>query len=247
MNETIFLGNRRVVGFGGTGLGDVGDLLAYRQEWQPFILAHRDLWRYLNGLFENVDATKQCPTGIFDATQIQNLSSNPSLQSFCAALALTRMYSSDTNPLGIITQWNAWAGKSSAEILAGADVMLKWHQDVVTRVGSTYKDDLLKVAKIWGIDIQLPDVPSFGTQQEIIARIEGAYITTKGILQIAGYGIGETIMLAANVTQATAEGLTEAAKQIPKTTRWLGVAAVVTAVVVGGALLVYYHPKHQAA
>ncbi len=245
----IFLGERLLgphAGVGDVGLGDVGDLLAYRQEWEPFILAHLSLWQYLNALFEGTPSAKECPPGVFSATQIQTL--NPTMRSFCASLALTRMYSSPTDPNGILAQWNAWKDKSSAEIVAGADVMLKWHQDVVMRVGGPYKESLVKIAESWKVDIRLPDVPSFSVQQEIKARIEGAYITTKGVIQIIGYGAGEIIRMAADTTEAVAEGLKETAHEIPRTTRWIGIAAAVTAVVVGGALIVYYKPrKAQAA
>ena len=259
MNELVFLGGRpiaqrEVVRFGGRmvyGLGDFGlgvwpgDLLAYRQEWEPFVAAHLALWRHLNDLFEGTSDAKQCPTGIFNATQTQNLS--PTMQSFCASLALTRMYTSDTHPSGILTQWNAWRDKSSADVLVGAATMLKWHQDVVLRVGGSYKDDLVNVAKIWKLDITLPDVPSFSTQQDIIARIEGAYLSTKGVLQIIGYGAADTLKLAGDTAQAMAQGLSDTAKAIPKALAspltWIGIAAVVA--VVGGLLIVYYKPSSQ--
>jgi hypothetical protein len=164
---------------------------------------------------------------------------------FCASLVISRMYVSDTNPLGILPQWNAWKGKSSAEILTGAGSMLEWHQDVVMRVGGPYKDELLKIAELWDIEIRLPELPSFNKQQEIIARIEGAYIAVKGVLQVIGYGVGETLVKAGNMTEAVAEGLTETAKAIPKAVSspllWIGVTAVLA--VVGGVLIVYYAPR----
>jgi hypothetical protein len=163
------------------------------------------------------------------------------------------MYTSDTYPPGILPQWNAWKGKSSSEILTGAGSMLEWHQDVVMKVGGPYKDELLKIAKLWGIEIRLPELPSFDKQQEIIARIEGAYIAVKGVLQVIGYGVGETLVKAGDVTEAVAEGLTETAKAIPKAVSspltWIGITAVLA--VVGGVLLVYYAPRrsptHDAA
>lgn len=246
MNEQVYFSGRRVAAFGlrGVGVGDVGDLLAYREEWDSFIVAHAALWQYLNGLFESVPEAQKCPAGIFDVSQIQGLPL--ATQAFCADLKLTRILTSDTNALGILKRWNAYKDKSSAEILAGADSILKWYQQVVLDVGS-YKDDLVRIANFWGVTIELPDVPTFSKQQEIIARIEGAYVTTKGILKLIGYGVGQALATAADVTQATAEGLTEAAKQIPKTFRWVAVAAAVTAVVVAGGLIVYYVPKSSKA
>lgn len=239
MNEAIFLRGRRTTGF---GLSDVGDLLAYRQEWEPFIAAHLALWRDLNYRFENSSDVTKCPIGIFTNDQIPK-DLDPVWQSWCATLALTRMMTSTTDPRGILPRWNAWAGKSSTEILAGAPDMLRWLQDVVMSVGGPDKVRLEENAKQWGIDIKLPELPSFSTQQEIIARTEGAYISTKGILQIIGYGAGETLKQAGDVTQAVAQGLTNTAKALPTTARWIGIAAAVTAVVVGGALIVYYVPR----
>jgi len=253
MNEMIFLGacpiirpegiyyeGRKVISL---GLGDVGDLLAYRQEWEPFIAAHLDLWRYVNGLLEGIPSAQTCPPGISDPLQAVNISE------FCLFLDLTRIRISDTNPGGILQQWNAWSGKSSADMVAGASDMLKWYQSVVTQVAGPYKDELVRIANAYNITLRLPDVPDFSAQQELIARIEGAYVTTKGVLQILGYGAGEVLEGAANVTQATAQGLSETAKGIKGVVTsawtWIGVAAVLA--IVGGALVVYYVPRRRPA
>jgi len=261
MNETIFLGGcpvirpegiyldgRRVIRLGlhgNVGVGDVGDLLAYRQMWEPFIAAHLNLWRELNGLLENLPQAKECPAGIFDMSQVRSVS--VPTREVCEALMLSRMYLSATHPLGILRQWNAWSGKSSSELSAGADAMLRWHQSVVMSVGGPYKDNLVRFYGLWKLPLQLPDLPTFSLQDEIRARIEGAYISTKGALQLIGYGVGETLKEVGGVGEAIAQGLSDTAKQLPQTTRWIGIAAAVAAVVVGGALLVYYVPRRQAA
>lgn len=249
-SEGIFIDGKRVIRFGlqGVGVSDVGDLLAYRKLWQPFIFAHLALWQHLNEIFEGAAESKKCPAGIFSIDKI-----DPSLpaatKTFCAGLSVTRMYTSDTDPRGIKAQWNAWAGKSSADILAGADAMLKWHQDVVMRVGGAYKDDLVALSKQWGLDVVLPDVPPFAQQQDVIDSIEAAYITAKGVLQLVGYGPAAVLETAANATQAAAEGLHEAAQAareaISSPLTWIGVTAVLA--VVGGVLLVYYRPSKARA
>lgn len=246
--DGIYIEGRRVIRLGlqGVGVGDVGDLLAYRQEWEPFIAAHIGLWRYLNGLLESVPDAAKCPTGIFDASQIDKFDSTS--KAFCASLDLTRIRISDSNPGGILQQWNAWKDKSSAEMIAGADSMLKWLQDTVMRVGGSYKDELLQIARLWNISVQLPEVPTFSKQQEIIARIEGAYITTKGVLQLLGYGLGETLDAATSEAQAAAKGLSETAKGVSKVITspwmWIGVSAV--AALVGAGLIIYYVPRRSA-
>jgi hypothetical protein len=258
MTEILSFGGRPVgIGFGldsglnrpfgldrpgvGLGVGSVGDLLAYRQMWEPFIEAHLNLWREVNELLENNSEAAKCPAGIFDLAEIRNL---PSVtRGFCASLYTSRVYTSPTHPLGILPQWNAWKNKSSAEILAGARSMLEWHQSVVLKVGGQYKDELVEIAKFWKIAIQLPDLPSFSLQDEVRARIEAAFVAAKGVIQLVGYGVGETLVMAGDVAEATAEGLKDTAAQLPKTTRWIGVAAAVTAVVVGGVLIAYYVPR----
>lgn len=242
MNETLYFGGRRVTGLG-FGLGDVGDLLAYRQAWEPFIESHLNLWRNMNEVLENNNVALECPAGVFDDVAIQNFA--PSLRSFCAALSLTRRRIGNDVGGGILPQWNAWKDKSSADILGGAPAMLADHQNVVMRVGNVYKDELQNIAKVWGIELRLPDLPSFSLQQEIRARIEAAYISTKGVIQIVGYGIGEQLRMVGDVTQAVAEGLKDTAKALPSTTKWIGIAAGIAAVVVGGALIVYYVPRRQ--
>jgi hypothetical protein len=232
------------------GLADAtvwpSDLLAYRQQWEPFIGAHLNLWRYLNSIFEAVPAAQQCPQGVFTAAAVQSL--DRATQQFCASLALTRIRTSATDPGGILPQWNAWSGKSSAEILAGASSMLQWHQGVVLRVGGEYKDDLVKIAKLWNITgLELPPVPEFSTQEAIIAHIEGAGLAAQGLLQIIGYGSGQVLVGAADTASAVAKGMRDTAKALPGVIgnpwTWIGVAAVV--VVVGGALVVHYLPAPE--
>lgn len=262
MNETIFLGGcpvirpegiyldgKRVIrlGLNGVGVGDVGDLLAYRQEWEPFISAYLALWRYMNSLLESVPDAQKCPAGIFDPSQINNLESTA--KAFCASLDLSRIRISDTNPGGILWQWNQWKDHSEADMVAGAPVMLKSYQDTVMRVGNAYKDELLQIAKLWNVAVQLPDVPSFGRQQEIVARIEGAYLTTKGILQLIGYGVGEELDAVADGAQATAKGLKESAKAVTDavSSPWTWFAVTAALAVVGGALVIYYVPRRAKA
>ncbi len=232
-------------------LGDAAvwpsDLLAYRQQWEPFIKAHLDLWRYLNGIFESVPAAQQCPAGVFTAAAVSKL--DTATQQFCASLALTRIRTSATDPGGILPQWNAWAGKSSAEILAGAPSMLKWHQDVVLKVGGSYKDDLVKIAKLWNLGpLDLPPVPSFSAQEAVIANIEGAGLVAQGLLQIIGYGTGQVLTGAADTASAVAKGLRDTAKALPgvfaSPWTWIGMVGVVA--VVGGALVVHYLPAPES-
>lgn len=244
--EGIYVNGRRVIRLGlegAVGLGDVGDLLAYRKMWEPFIAAHLELWRDMNRRFENSPDVRRCPAGIFKNADIKD--PDPVWRSWCASLALTRMMTSSSDPDGILPRWNAWANKSSAEMVTGASEMLKWLQSVVLQVGNADKDKLLSVAKAWGIDVTLPGLPSFDLQRDLIARTEGAFVTTKGLLQILGYGAGETLRGATNVAQATAEGLKETARDIPSTVRWVAVAGVIVAVIVGGVLITYYVPRQH--
>lgn len=245
--EGIYLDGHRVISLGlrgaDVGVGDVGDLLVYRQTWEPFVAAHLELWRALNEILENAPEAQKCPAGIFDVAGLKDLT--PATRAFCASLSLTRIRVSNTDPGGILTQWNAWKDKQSIDLVAGAPDMLKWLQSVILRIGGTYKDELVDIAKYWSIPVKLPDVPSFSRQQEIIARIEGAYITTKGVLQIVGYNAVQTLRSVSNVAQAVGEGLRDTAHALPKALPTIGVVAAIAAVVVGGGLLIYYVPRRR--
>ena len=246
MNEVVFLRGRAVM-YGSLGVGDFGDawpsdLLAYRREWEPFIAAHVALWRYLNSLFESTPAGQKCPTGV-DQSTLGSL--DPNTKAFCSSLMLTRLRGGDntqTNPPSISAMWDAWKNKSASDLLIGAATMLKQQQDVVQTVAGQYKDELLEIAKFWKIDIKLPDVPTIDTQQQIIAKIEGAYLATKGILQIAGYATGTALAWTNTQAAALTEGLTDTVKALPKAISspwlWVGVTAVVVAI--GAGMVVYY-------
>ncbi len=247
--DGIYLDGHRVIRLGlqGVGVGaNVGDLLAYRQQWEPFIAAHLNLWRGVNELLENTPTAKKCPEGIFKMGEVST-ELNDSERGYCASLNISRMYTNSTYPLGILPQWNAWSGKSSSEILSGAKSMLEWHQSVVMSVGGPYKDELFQIADIWGLAVELPKLPEFSKQQELRARIEGAYITTKGVIQIIGYGAGETLKMAGTTAEAVAEGLQETAKKLPgslpKPWTWIGIVGVLA--VVSAGVLIYYVPRTQ--
>jgi len=241
MNEMVFLGGRPVAV--GIGDGDVGDLLAYRREWEPFVAGHLELWRHVNEVLEGTQIARDvCPAGIFDPKRIVG---NPAEAALCADLLLSRIRTSPTNPGGILAQWNLWKDSSSDQMLAGAQTMLAWHQSVVLDVGGPMKDDLVRIGKLWGIDIRLPDLPTFSLQQDIISRIEGAFVSTKGELKLLGYAAGDTLSLAGNTGEAIAKGLSDTAAALPKAVSssivWIGVAVVI----VGGALVVYYLPRSK--
>lgn len=251
--DGIYLDGQRVIRLGlqdEVGLGvDVGDLLAYRQMWEPFIAAHLNLWRSLNELLEATPGAKKCPEGIFKLEDLSKGGLSEKERVYCHSLWVSRIYTSDTHGLGIQPQWNEWAGKSSSEMMNGAESMLKWHQSVVMDVGGPYKDELLKIANYWGLAIELPPVPEFSKQQELRARIEAAYISTKGVLQIIGYGLGETLKMAGSAGEAIAEGVEETAKKlpeaVPKTSTWIGVAGVFA--LAGMGLIIFYVPRRRRA
>lgn len=240
MNEMLFLGGRPVA-VGMIGDGDVGDLLAYRREWEPFIAAHLNLWRHVNAVLEDTQIARDvCPGGLFLPAQIRG---NPAEAALCADLLLSRIRTNPTSPGGILAQWNLWKDASSDQMLAGAQVMLAWHQKVVLDVGGPMKDDLVRIGKLWNIDVSLPDLPTFSLQQDVISRIEGAFISTKGELKLLGYAAGDTLSLAGSTGEAVAKGLSDTAKALPKAVSsslvWIGIAVVV----VGGGLIIYYHPR----
>lgn len=250
--EGIYVDGRRVIRFGmegapPVGVEGVGDLLAYRQMWDPFVKAHFDLWQYIKELIESAPTAKKCPDGLFSPDQIQHLSGVE--QSLCASLRLARMYTSNTDPYGIPRRWNAWTGATSADMLVNTRLILKDLQATVMAVGDSYKDELVRIARLWKIEVELPDVPSFTLQQDIIARIEGAFTAAEGVLEIIGYGAGESLKMAGDTAEAVSEGLKETARAVPEAVRsplvWIGVTAVIA--VVGAGVLIYAPRKRRPA
>lgn len=248
--EGIYVDGHRVIRFGmdgapSVGVDGVGDLFAYREMWDPFIRAHFELWQYMKGLLESAPTSKKCPEGLFAPDQIKHLSDVE--QSFCASLRLARMYTSNTDPYGIPRRWNAWSGLSSADMLANAQLIVRDLQATVMAVGGPYKDELVRLARLWKIEIELPDVPSFTTQQRIIANIEGAFTTAEGVLEIIGYGAGQSLEMAGDTADSVAESVRETAKAVPEAVRspliWVGVTAVLA--VVGAGVLIYYAPRKR--
>ena len=93
--EGIYLDGRKVISL---GIGDVGDLFAYRKEWEPFIAAHLALWRDMNNRFERSEFVTKCPPGIFKNEDIKD--PDPVWRSWCASLALTRLANASASLTG---------------------------------------------------------------------------------------------------------------------------------------------------
>lgn len=243
MSELVFLGGRPVAL--GLGDGDVGDLLAYRQAWEPFIAGHLELWRHINEILERTQIARDvCPKGIFNPDQIRG---NPAEAALCADLLLSRIMTDPTSPGGILHRWNQWKDRTSSEIVSGAKLMLETHQNTVTWVGGPAKNDLVRIAALWKIPVQLPDLPPFSLQEQIIARIEGAFLATKGVLSLFGYAAGDMLVEASDAAVAGAKDLKDTASRVvdraTSPVLWIGVALAVA--VVGGVLVVYYVPRRQ--
>ena len=251
MNELVRLGGRPVIGFGFVGEADAGDLFAYRRMWDPFILDHVRLWLKVNDALESTSlARQQCPPGITDA-QIQQLQTDTAKQ-LCTALNTTRSAVDPTN--GILAQWNAWAGRSSSDIVSNAEKMLRQQQAVVALVSGRLSDELVQIGQDWTIPIELPNLPELSVQQLVISRIESAFTTVKGVLQVAGYvarnvagATSNAVHFVADQTKAVAEGLTSTIKALPKVAETVGTRVGITAIVMlaltGAGLLLYYVPR----
>ena len=249
MNGELVFRNGRAVMYGSFGVGDASvwpsDLLAYRQMWEPFIRAHIELWRYFQSLFEATPAGKTCPAGV-DQSSLNSL--DPNMRAFCSSLLLARLRGGDntqTKPPSISAMWDAWRDKSASDILLGASTMLGQQQDVVRTVAGQYKDELLEIAKFWKIDVKLPDVPTFSTQQRSSRDRGSVHRLRKGFSSWPATRRGTTLQWTATQAAALTEGLTDTVKALPKAISspwlWVGVTAVV--VMIGAGMVIYYVPK----
>lgn len=154
---------RRRTGLGLFGIVLPGDVLAYRNAWQPYVLASLTAMQTCAQAIDNILANAP-QGGAYDIYRGE-------------AQALHQ--AADGNGL-IVQWWNKFAGMTPDQIVAGAPDILRGHQTVVIEVNR-----LRNVAIEFGCRTGWPDPPSYIEQLRIIDRIEGLGILARGELAIA--------------------------------------------------------------
>lgn len=136
----------------------VGDVLAYRTLWDPYVM---DSIRAINLCADSFDGVAKNPPAGYSS---QELSDNATSYRKVADLFLQ--------------DWNQFAGKQPLEIVAESTIILNAQQDLVKRVGAMHTSATMCSG--------LKDVkaPSVDAQNEVLSRLEGLGIVTQGVLQL---------------------------------------------------------------
>jgi hypothetical protein len=177
--------------FGAMPGHQVGDVLAYRRMWDPYVLS------VARALLAAGDAWEHRSPGINENILSPAAAGNP--KTFDRIAAAYRQYAQD-----LMSSWNAHAGLPSQDIFLQSSAILADEQAVVDRIGSFYLPQLRRDAP----GLSLPDPPSFDLQRSVVAELEGAGIAAKGILHIVGTALW-------NAPQAAASWLTAGIVPLP--------------------------------
>lgn len=218
------------LGKAGVGFGIVtpGDVIAYRQMWDP----------YVTGV---ASAFLQCQTDWQNAAAGQS-NTGANLAQFASPPDATTMglwaNAQGLNSQSIMNAWNAHAGLSDAEIVLIAGGILRDFQHVVKSVGREYVPQLQRDCP----NIAIPAPPSYDLQAQVIAQIQGAGILANGVLEILGIGASGALDTAVSLGQWTKH---QAEKVIDTATSWW--AWGFGAIIVGGAAAIVYAPEIKAA
>jgi hypothetical protein len=154
-----------------------GDVLAYRSMWDPYVMG---MLRAMKSTGDAFVAVSQNPPAGYTAQTL--LTYGTSLQNEADAL---------------LKLWNLYAGLDSASILLRAGDIVKTYQDVVQRVSKVRVDPLFKQ---FSVVKKLPSPPDTNVQDQVISRLEGLSLATKGFLQLFSVGAADDLK---SVGQAT--------------------------------------------
>ena len=218
------LGLGRATGF---GIVTPGDVIAYRQMWDPYVVGVAQGFVQCQTDWNNA-AAGQSSTGA-DLAQFASPPDATTLKLWANAQSL--------NAQSIMSMWNAHAGLSDAEIVLIAGGILQDFQNVVKAVGQQYVPQLQRDCP----NIAIPAPPAYSLQSQVIARIQGAGILANGVLQILGIGASGALDTAVSLERWTAA---TANKIVDTATSWWAWAA--GAVIVGGAVAIVYAPEIKA-
>jgi hypothetical protein len=207
-----------------SGFVTPGDVLAYRRTWDGYVLgiARAELtcaaaWRAGQG----------------DTSGFAVPPSASVIESYASGF--------ETQANAIMTQWNAHAGLSDADIVIRAADILTYQQTAIMNVVAYSVQDLQRYCP----KIVLPPVPSFDLQSEVIGRIEGLGILSHGVLQLIGVGAGGALDTYQQIgTKALSAG--EKVGSI-LSSPWPWIAVGLVALAYGAGVIAPLIPKHSSS
>jgi hypothetical protein len=145
------------VGFG--AITTPGDVLAYRNLWDPYVV----------GTLQGIN---QC------GDVLLAVSANPP-----AGISAQTLVDMGNNYHDLATkylaEWNQFAGLQDIDIVAQGGLILTTFQDIVQRLGKLRADPSFSTYCV----SKMPDPPSLDVQKAVLSRIEGLGILAHGVLQ----------------------------------------------------------------
>lgn len=138
-----------------------GDVLAYRQAWDPYVMS---TLRGLTLTADEFDGVSKNPPAGFTAAQLSGMAAS---------------YRSVAN--AYLAAWNAYAGQSPEVIVLGAADALASFQETVKKVGSMRASPSFRQ---WYNGPALEPPPSADAQRAIISELEGTSLVARGFLDV---------------------------------------------------------------
>jgi len=194
----------------------VGDVLAYRNLWNDYVM---NSIRAINACADSFDAVANNPPAGYTAQQLHD--------NAASYRKVADLYLQD---------WNQFAGKSDVDIIAQSTIILNAQQDLVKRIGALHTSDTMCKSLL---DIQ---PPSLDLQNEVLSRLEGLGLVTHGALQF--FTVSTTTGLQVVAHDVAKPIVEQATKTIWDVVPWWGwvAGAGVVLVIVGPSIAVAAAP-----
>jgi hypothetical protein len=195
----------------GAGFFTPGDVLAYRQTWDAYVLGMVKAAQACGALWDAKDPS-------INLTQFATPPDATTMTLWANGQRL--------NADSLLTQWNKWASTPDWQVIANAEDILKDFQATVEKAGQLFGPEVARDCP----SIVLPDPPSFDLQAQTIGRIEGMGIVAHGMLQLLGIGASGALESYGEIGSQIGKAVSRSFDVLPWIT--IGVVAVAGAYVV---------------
>jgi hypothetical protein len=137
--------------------GSVGDVLAYRNLWNDYVMSSI---RAMNVCADSFDTVAKDPPAGYTAQQLTDYAAS--------YRKVANLYLQD---------WNQFSGTGALDIIAQAKVILNAQQDLVKRVGAMHTPDTMCK------NLLAIEPPGLDLQNSVVSRLESLGIVSQGVLQ----------------------------------------------------------------
>ncbi len=188
--ESIFVGVGSIplwarVGRIGAVMTTPGDVLAFRQMWDPYVSAIYNAMLACSNAWSSAAAGSNTPTSgsVINTAQFAVPPDATTLKLWASGMA--------QDAATLQTQWNYYQGlvttsAGAAQFMSIAPDVLQFFQATVLHAGQYYVPEIQKNCP--GIGASIPAPPTFDVQSQVIGQIEGLQLIAKGALGFLGIG-----------------------------------------------------------